>query len=248
MEQAARAPVTGERIGNYEILHRAGAGGMGVVYKARDLRLERIVALKFLPPGLSFREDDKERFFREARSASQLDHPNIGVIHGLEETPDGQIYIVMAFYEGETIEAKLRNGPLPPMQAINFAAQIARGLAEAHARNIVHRDIKPSNVIITQQGVAKIVDFGLARALTTSSATHSMMLAGTAAYLSPEQAMGKPFDHRADIWALGVTLAEMLTGQHPFHRDGLSAIIFAVINDPPAGLELLPAELQPIVL
>jgi eukaryotic-like serine/threonine-protein kinase len=247
MEQAARAPLSGERIGNYELLEVAGSGGMGIVYKAHDLKLDRIVALKFLPQGLTLNPTDKERFLGEARAASRLDHPNIGVIHGLEEAPDGRMFIVMGFYEGETIERKLHDGPLSPGQAANIAAQIARGLSEAHAHHIVHRDIKPSNVIVTHQGVAKIVDFGLARALTTSSATHSMFLAGTAAYLSPEQAMGTSFDHRADIWALGITFAEMLTGKHPFHRDNISAVIFALVHDSPEGIETIPADLQPII-
>ena len=137
----------GERVGNYQILAMAGAGGMGVVYKALDIKLERTVALKFLPPELNASEKDKERFLKEARTASSLDHPNIGVIHGVEETADGHAFIVMAFYEGESLTQKIRRGPLPVRDAVDIAIQMAKGLEAAHARNIVHRDVKPSNVL-----------------------------------------------------------------------------------------------------
>src|ERR1700730_11073038 len=153
----------GDLVGNYKILGLAGAGGMGVVYRALDVGLERTVALKCLPEHVVSSGDDKERFLREARFASSLDHPNIGVIHGLEETGNGRSFIVMAYYAGETLTHKMRRGPLSLAEAVDIAIQMGEGLAAAHAGTVVHRDIKPSNVILTQTGVAKIVDFGLAR-------------------------------------------------------------------------------------
>jgi eukaryotic-like serine/threonine-protein kinase len=199
MTETAAAIPGGERIGDFQILGKLGAGGMGVVYKATDLRLERTVALKFLPAELSVEEAEKESLAREAKAASALDHANIGVIHGLEETPDGRLFIVMGYYEGETLAHKIRRGPLPLKESLDIACQVARGLCEAHARHIVHRDIKPSNIIITERGVAKIVDFGLARVISSASSSQSMRTSGTAAYMSPEQTMGRSLDHRTDV-------------------------------------------------
>ena len=236
------------RVGDYQILEVVGAGGMGVVYKARDLKLERTVALKFLPMEPAVGEKEKERFRTEARAASGLDHTNIGVIHGLEETPDGHLYIVMAFYEGKTLAQKIQQGAVPTFEAVELAAQMAAGLAEAHAHNIVHRDIKPSNLILTNQGVLKVVDFGLALVTTGATLTHSIGMAGTVPYMSPEQANGATVDHRTDIWSAGVVLAEMLTGKHPFQRDSLPSVMAAIVQDPPAQLEGVPPQLQRIVL
>ncbi|MBV9572944.1 MAG: protein kinase [Acidobacteriales bacterium] len=235
-----------ETIGDYKILGMIGRGGMGIVYKALDLKLERTVALKFLPHDLNLEENDKERFFHEARSASSLDHPNIGVIHGLEETRDGQMFIVMAYYEGLTLTEMIRKGPLSPRAAIDIGMQLARGLGEAHERNIIHRDIKPSNVIVTRQNVAKIVDFGLARVAGSASTTLSAGPAGTLAYMSPEQVRNEPLDRRTDIWSLGVVLAEMLSGRQPFQRDNISAVLLAILEQPPP-IEGLPADLAGIV-
>ncbi|MFY9561463.1 MAG: protein kinase [Terriglobales bacterium] len=247
MPQTTRALAAGERIGNYQILGLIGAGGMGVVYRALDLKLERTVALKFLPHDLNVGEKDKERFLREAKAASALDHTNVGVIHGVEETGDGQLFIVMAYYEAENLAQKIRGRPLPLDQAVDIAIQMARGLAEAHAHKIVHRDIKPSNVIITSQNVAKIVDFGLARVIATPSMTQSVGTTGTLAYMSPEQTLGKPVDQRADIWALGVVLAEMIKGQLPFRGDSAPAVMLAILNQPPAPLGDVPLELQKVI-
>ena len=184
----------GDRVGDYQILALTGSGGMGVVYRALDLKLQRTVALKFLPDELVSNESQKAQFLREARTASSLDHPNIGVIHGIEETADGRTFIVMAYYEGETLARKLMAGPLPLERTVDIAIQMARGLAEAHSRAIVHRDIKPSNVIVTQQNVVKIVDFGLARATSNSMSTQTMSTSGTIGYMSPEQTLGKTVD------------------------------------------------------
>jgi eukaryotic-like serine/threonine-protein kinase len=227
----------GDVIGNYKILGLAGAGGMGVVYRALDIKLERTVALKFLPEHLISSSEEKERFLREARTASSLDHPNIGVIHGLDETADGYSFIVMAYYVGETLVQKLRRGPLPLAEAVDIAIQMGEGLAAAHAGTVVHRDIKPSNVILTQSGVAKIVDFGLARLTSTTGSTQSISTAGTIGYMSPEQTMGKLVDQRTDIWSSGIVLAEMVTGRNPFTRETPAATIFAILNEPPLPLD-----------
>jgi len=176
-----------------------GRGGMGVVYKALDLKLQRMVALKFLPHELDLDSKEKERLLQEARTASSLDHINIGVIHSLEEMADGQVFVVMAYYEGVTLSEKIRRGPLPADEAVEITKQLARGLGAAHARGIIHRDIKPSNVIITTEGVAKIVDFGLARLADRASTTMSTGVSGTLAYMSPEQARGEPVDASTDI-------------------------------------------------
>ena len=232
--------------GNYRILSIAGSGGMGVVYRARDQRLDRVVALKFLPAELNASEREKERFLREARTASSLDHPNIGVIHGIEENEDGHTFIVMAFYEGSSLAQRIHDRPLKVHEAMGIARQMAMGLADAHAHGIVHRDVKPSNVMLTATGLVKIVDFGLARAMTEQTASQTGVT-GTVRYMSPEQAMDRALDQRCDIWALGVVFAEMLTGNTPFHAESLTAMLFAILNEPPKGLDTVHPALQPIL-
>ncbi len=233
--------------GNYEILGIVGAGGMGIVYRSRDLKLTRIVALKFLPPEMDSDEREREYFLLEARTASSLDHPNIGVIHGIEETSDGRAFIVMAFYDGQTLAQRLARGPLPVKEAVDIACQIACGLQEAHSRKIVHRDIKPSNIMITPSGTVKIVDFGLARVITGESASVTG-ITGTVKYMSPEQAMGRRVDQRTDIWSLGVVLSEMLLGGNPFERPTVSAILMALLHEAPQPMpDTVPLDLQRIV-
>jgi eukaryotic-like serine/threonine-protein kinase len=237
----------GQTISHYRITQKLGSGGMGVVYKAVDLKLERTVALKFLPNEFAVTTEDKDRLRREARSASALDHPNIGVIHGLEETEERQLFIVMAYYEGETLAQRINRGLIPPAEALDIAIQIANGLAAAHALNIVHRDIKPSNILITKDHVAKIVDFGLARIVTGASVTQSSSTTGTLPYMAPEQILGEPVDGRSDVWALGVMLVQMITGSHPFLRPNTASMTFAILNQPPAALDAMPAAVQPLV-
>ena len=232
--------------GNYRVLSIAGAGGMGVVYKARDERLGRTVALKFLPADLNASARDKDRFLREARTASSLDHPNIGVIHGIEDTEDGHTFIVMAFYEGSSLAHRIANGPLRVHEAIGIARQIAVGLGDAHAHGIVHRDVKPSNVMLTASGLVKIVDFGLARGITDATVSQTGVT-GTVRYMSPEQAMDRTVDQRCDIWALGIVLAEMLTGSSPFHAESITAMLYAILNEPPKGLDVVHPALQPLL-
>jgi len=245
--EATASLSAGDRVGEYEILGMVGAGGMGLVYRALDLKLRRPVALKFLPPDLVHSESDKQRFLREARTASSLDHANVGVIHAIEETEHGAAFIVMAYYEGETLAQRLHRGPLALAEAADIAMQMARGLTEAHSKTVIHRDIKPSNVMITQQNVVKIVDFGLARALSPSASTQTMSTSGTIAYMSPEQTLGKFLDQRTDIWSLGVVIVEMVTGCNPFQRDTPPATIMAILNEAPKLSDEIPLELQGII-
>lgn len=232
--------------GNYRVLSIAGSGGMGVVYRARDERLGRVVALKFLPAELNASQRDKERFLREARTASSLDHPNIGVIHGIEQTEEGLTFIVMAYYEGSSLAERVANGPLKTHEAIAIARQMAQGLGEAHAHGIMHRDIKPSNVMLTSSGLVKIVDFGLARPMSEATASQTGVT-GTVRYMSPEQAMDRTIDQRCDIWALGVVLAEMLTGNSPFHAESITGMLYAILNEAPKGLDGVHPALQPVL-
>ncbi len=220
---------------------------MGVVYRALDIKLDRTVALKFLPEHVVSSSEEKERFLREARTASSLDHPNIGVIHGLEETGHGRHFIVMAYYAGETLTRKMLRGPLTVGEAVDIAIQMGEGLAAAHAGTVVHRDIKSSNVILTQSGVAKIVDFGLARLTSSTGSTQSISTAGTIGYMSPEQTIGKYVDQRTDIWSLGIVVAEMVTGKNPFLRDTPAGTIYAILNDPPLPMDEVPIDLLRII-
>lgn len=244
--QPSHATGIAKTVNGYRILGKLGSGGMGVVYKARDPRLDRVVALKFLPPQVEADQDARDQLLREARAASGLDHPNVGAIHAIEQTPEGISFIVLGYYEGETLAERLVRGPLPRGEAIEIARQIGLGLAEAHSHGIVHRDIKPSNIIVTRQGVPKIVDFGLARAIQNADSTASTTLSGTFAYMSPEQALGKPLDQRTDLWSLGVVLVEMLTGRLPFEGRGAPAVLYAVAHAAPAHLSELPPGIEPL--
>jgi TolB-like protein len=243
--------VAGQTVSHYRILEPLGGGGMGVVYKAEDLTLNRPVALKFLPPDLTRDPEARQRFIHEAKAASALDHQNICVIHEIGETDDGQSFIVMAHYEGETLKKKIERGPLGVDEAIDIATQIVRGLAKAHEHGIIHRDIKPANIIVTGDGVAKILDFGLAKLAGGTMVTRSGTTLGTAAYMSPEQARGDPADQRADIWAMGVMLYEMLVGRNPFAGEYAEAVTYRILNEDPEFISKIrpeiPKELDRIV-
>lgn len=237
----------GNHVGHYEILCEVGAGGMGVVYKAFDHQLQRTVALKFLPPDPIRNSADRNRLLREARAASTLDHKNIASIHAVEETGDGQLFLVMAYYEGVSLATRMRAAPLSKAETVDIVRQIAEGLGHAHLHNIVHRDIKPSNVILTPEGEPKIVDFGLARFVSAGASTETLSLAGTLSYMSPEQLSGKAVDARTDVWSLGVIAYELLTNRLPFEGDNPAATITAILQSSPAAMDGVSPELQSIV-
>ncbi len=223
----------GQTVSHYKIFEQLGCGGMGIVYRAQDLKLGRPVALKFLPSELTRNHEAKTRFILEAKNASALDHPNICTIYELGETAEGQVFIAMACYEGETLEHALRGGPFKVDRAVTVAEQIASGLTEAHRTGIIHRDIKPANIILTQDGTPKIIDFGLAKLAGQMGLTRSRSRVGTPAYMSPEQIRGEEVDARTDLWSLGVVLYEMLTGRLPFAADDEYAFLYKILNEPP---------------
>jgi Tol biopolymer transport system component len=241
----------GKTISHYKILEHLGGGGMGVVYKAQDTKLDRFVALKFLPTGYGTDKDEKQRFIHEAKAASALDHPNICTIHEINETVDGQMFIAMACYDGETLKKKIERGNMKVDAAIDIAIQVAEGLTQAHQEDIIHRDIKPANVMVTDKGVVKIVDFGLAKLAGQTKLTKATTTLGTAAYMSPEQTRGDEVDRRADIWSFGVVLYEMLTGELPFKGDYDQAVMYSILNEEPEPVTAvrtgIPMELEHIV-
>ena len=241
----------GKTVSHYKILEKLG-GGLGVVYKAEDTKLKRIVALKFLPPELIRDEDAKQRLIQEAQAASTLDHQNICTIYEFGETKptpgepgDGQVFIVMAYYDGETVKKKINRGAMQMDEALDLTIQIANGLSKAHEKKIVHRDIKPTNVMVTDDGVAKIVDFGLANTSGGTGLTNDNTIIGTAAYMSPEQTRDEGVDNRTDIWALGVVMYEMLTGQLPFKGDYEQAVFYSILNIEPKPIMELRNDVSP---
>jgi len=243
--------MTGKTISHYKILEKIGEGGMGVVYKAEDTKLERFVALKFLSLHLSQTEEEKQRFMHEAKTASALDHNNICTVYEIDETEDGRMFIAMAYYEGESLKEKIERGPLVIEEAVDIATQISRGLMKAHSKEIIHRDIKPANLLISEDDTVKIVDFGLAKLAGRTMLTKEGTTLGTASYMSPEQTQGVSVDQRTDIWALGVVLYEMITGKQPFQGDYEQAVLYSIMNEDPepiTGLRTgVPLELERIV-
>ncbi len=223
--------LVGQTVSHYKINSVIGAGGMGVVYEAYDPRLERVVALKLLSPTYNQDEEGRRRLFNEARVASSLDHPNVLTILDIGEA-HGLLFIAMAFCEGETLAERLDRGPLPQAEALDIAVQIGRGLAAAHKKGIVHRDIKPANIMVTPQGVVKIVDFGLAK-LADLGITRTGLIVGSPAYMSPEQVRGDEVDYHTDLWALGTVLYEMLAGRPAFVGDFPHAILYSVLYGDP---------------
>ena len=253
--------LAGTRLGPYEVVALLGAGGMGEVYRARDTRLSRDVAIKVVHPRLASDPDRLSRFEKEARAAAQLDHPNILVVHDVG-SHEGSPFIVSELLQGESLREKL-GSPLPPKKAMDYAIQIAHGLAAAHEKGIVHRDIKPENVFVTKDGHVKILDFGVAKLLPsfeasavdtetpTASATQPGTAVGTVAYMSPEQVRGQPVDARTDLFSLGVVLYEMLSGKRPFQRDTAAEIMTAILREEPPDLSetnrSIPAALENVV-
>jgi serine/threonine-protein kinase len=244
-EDGETADLAGNQVGRYRLLREIGDGGMGTVYEAEDTQLRRRVAVKLLPPEFSRDRRAKERFLREARTAAAVDHPNLCTVHDAGES-EGRLYIVMAFYQGETLRDRIRRGPLPLAEAREVAIQVARGLARAHEAGIVHRDIKPANVMLPRYGEAKILDFGIARlegdevSLTRTGASW-----GTPAYMSPEHARGEPVDGRTDVWSLGVMLYEMVAGRRPFGGESLEALVSSILTQEPEPLESVRPDVPP---
>ena len=223
----------GTEIGNYRIVDKLGAGGMGVVYKAIDTHLDRVVAIKALNPEFSQNPELLERFRGEARAQAQLNHPNLATLYAFL-VQDGAAYMVMEFVDGETFHAMLKaRGPIPAAEAVPLFRQALAGIGHAHRLGIVHRDIKPTNIMLNRDGIVKVMDFGLAKVAGGHGMTRSGVRLGTAYYMSPEQVLVKPVDARSDIYSLGVTLYEMLTGQVPFQADSEFEILNDHVNTPP---------------
>ncbi|HVH58503.1 MAG TPA: serine/threonine-protein kinase, partial [Vicinamibacterales bacterium] len=236
---------SGARIGSYEIVGAIGAGGMGEVYRARDTKLDRDVAIKVLPDLFADDPERLHRFEREAKTLAAFNHPNIAQVHGVLEQPAA---LVMELVEGEDLASRIARGPIPLDEALPIARQIAEGLEAAHERGIIHRDLKPANIKVRDDGVVKVLDFGLAKAMDastpeparamnsptfTSAGTQLGVILGTAAYMAPEQAKGKAIDKRADIWAYGCVLYEILTGRPVFRGESSSELLAAVIMSEP---------------
>ena len=249
----------GTTLGPYSVTAKIGEGGMGEVYRARDTKLDRDVALKVLPQAFTDDPDRLARFEREAKVLASLNHPNIGHIYGLEEA-EGQKALVLELVEGPTLAERIKQGPIPVDEALPIAKQIAEALEAAHEQGIIHRDLKPANIKVKEDGTVKVLDFGLAKAFQadandpnlsqsptislTAAATQMGMVIGTAAYMAPEQAKGKVVDKRADVWAFGAVLYEMLVGQKPFTGKDVSDTLAAVLRID-ADLDALPAETPP---
>lgn len=241
----------GKTISHYKILTKLGEGGMGIVYKAEDTKLDRFVAIKFLPHHIAANNDERQRFKVEAKAAAALNHPNIATIHAIEEVAD-EMFIVMEFIEGqELMKLLIDNGQLSIDNCLSYATQIAEGLKAAHAKGIIHRDIKSSNLMVTESGQVKIMDFGLAKISGGMQLTKSAVTLGTVAYMSPEQTRGAEVDHRTDIWAFGVVLYEMIAGQLPFKGEYDATVLYSIINDEPEPILSLrpetPTELEHVV-
>ncbi len=232
----------GSMISQYRILEELGRGGMGVVYKAEDTKLKRIVALKFLPEHAAAQDEDRQRFLQEAQAASALNHPNVCTIFDIQEF-NGQTFIVMEYIEGKTLrDAK---SSLNLKQVVDVAVQIAEGLAAAHAKGIIHRDIKTDNIMVRPDGRVQIMDFGLAKLQGVSAISKAGSTIGTTAYMSPEQIQGVEADHRADIFALGVVVYELLTGQLPFKGAHEAAVMYEIVNVDPPSVRAEKPDIEP---
>jgi serine/threonine-protein kinase len=245
----------GTTLSHYRVVGQLGQGGMGIVYKAEDTKLDRTVALKLLPPHALASEDDRARFYREARAAAALNHPNIAHVYEIDESDvEGEgkrPFIAMEYIDGESLAERIAKGPLPLQDAISIATQVADGLKAAHEKDIVHRDVKSGNIMLTLAGVPKILDFGLAKTAASTKLTQMGSTLGTVAYMSPEQARGEEVDRRSDVWSLGVILYEMVSGRMPFLGDYEQATIYGILNAEPEPLTAVrtgvPMELERIV-
>ena len=245
----------GQTISHYKIIEKLGEGGMGIVYKAQDTKLDRLVAIKFLPAHLSSASENKARFLQEAKATAALNHPNILSIFEIDEH-DGSTFIVLEYIDGQNLKdylAAIKTGSgVPVKQAIAWTEKIAQGLKVAHDKDIIHRDIKAENIMLTQSGQLKIMDFGLAKLKSQSSLTRAGSSLGTLSYMSPEQAQGMNADNRSDLWSLGILFFELLTGDLPFKSEHEAGLMYLVVNqDPPLPSELdrrLPASIDTMVV
>jgi serine/threonine-protein kinase len=240
--------MVGKTIAHYQILQKLGCGRMGVVYKAVDLILERFVTVKFLPFHLMIDEKAKKRFIHEAKSLSALDHPNICSIYNIYETPEGFLFIVMPFYDGKTLRLMIDEHRLTNDDVCRIGVQIGQGLFKAHEKGIVHRDVKPDNIIVTNDNIVKLIDFGLAKLKESTRITEIGTTMGTVAYMSPEQTRGIQVDTRTDIWSLGVVIYEMLTGKLPFRGDYEQAVIYSIMNEEAEEIDTIPEGMRDIIL
>ncbi len=240
----------GRAISHYNITEKIGEGGMGVVYKAQDTKLDRAVALKFLAAHALEDPEYKARFVREAKAAARLDHQNVCPVYEIDEV-DGETFLAMAYLEGRTLKEKIAERPLKLDETLDIAVQTAQGLQSAHRKEIVHRDIKPANLMLTEDGPVKIMDFGLAQLSEGSKLTKTRTILGTPVYMSPEQTQRRRTDRRTDIWSLGVVIYEMVTGRAPFEGERQEAILYAIGSEEPEPITAmragLPMELDRIV-
>src|SRR5262245_4903990 len=247
--------------GRYEILEKLGEGGMGVLYRARDTRLSRTVALKLLHGDALLDPGRRARFVREARAASALSHPNIVTVYDIDQTPEGADCIAMEYVDGRSLDGRLGEGPLPVDEALRYGLDVARALGAAHAAGIVHRDVKPANVMVTRSGQVKVLDFGLAKlgavtdgsgfateaTLTRDAKTREGLVLGTPAYMSPEQARGEAVDARSDVFSCGALLYEMLAGRRPFEGASVAALLSSILRDDPPPLSGVRPDVPPHV-
>ncbi len=240
----------GKTISHYNILQKLGEGGMGVVYRAKDTKLDRIVALKFLTPHALDSKKERTRLLQEAQAAAALNHPHIATIYEIDEVED-QTFIAMEYIDGQSLKEKTKSRPLNLEEALEITIQIAEGLQEAHQKDIIHRDIKSGNIMVTSRGQVKIMDFGLAKTAKGRLTARDEITSGTVAYMSPEQASGGSIDPRSDVWSLGVVLYEMVAGQLPFKGNYNEAVIYSILNEEPISIRQLhpkvPMELERIL-
>jgi len=235
-------------LGPYRLISRLGAGGMGEVWRAEDTKLLRQVAIKILPEALAADPEWKERFLREARTIAQLNHPNIATIYAIDQQGD-TLFIAMELVEGDPLSTLIGRGPMAPTEAVRVAAQVAEGLFEAHSKGIVHRDIKPDNILLSRR-VVKVLDFGIAKQIGTKvdrTLTQGGMVVGTPHYMSPEQALGRPVDHRTDIFSLGSVMYEMLSGEKPFSGDAVTEILLQIVMSEPRDIADLVWGVNPVL-
>jgi serine/threonine protein kinase len=232
----------------YEVLEQLGEGGMGVIYRARDTKLGRLVAIKTVSHHLRFDDEAKRRFMQEAQAASALDHQNICTIHDIVETAEGQVCVVMAFYEGHTLKHLLGERRFTVDECLDLGSQLASALERAHEAGIVHRDLKPSNIQVTERGETKLLDFGIAKLSSGDSITVTGTVMGSVGYASPEQLAATQVDHRTDLWALGVVLYEMLSGSHPFRRSTNMSTTAAVLHAEPERLDVVASDVPDAVV